>query len=438
MSAIMHYVSYLCLYSFGRICYFLPHSTLRFLAKVAGSVAYIALPKFRKRTTSNLALASKLRLSNKAIRQLSKAAFHNLMITLFEFGKLTRKTFIQKIVDHKSLDLVNDLMQGSSGIVFFCGHQANWELLFLDGILRFRKGMAIARPLKNPYICRWVQSVRETYGGEIIPQREALRKGIRGLRSGISIGIVGDQGMPESSFSSEFLGRTAWTSTAPALFAYKTNSPIVVMSIARKGKKYEITYSNPIVPNLSAPLDTEIPRLMKLTLAEFEKSIEKNPDQWLWLHNRWKQETPAHLYYRFCMDSLLVILPRSDAFGEYEQLLSLIEEIYPKAFLTLLIPVEIERRNYSSRWEIYRYIDKQDMLLEDYRFKLVFNFSGIKSIKKHFLRYSVFEVFTFSDIYAIAKEHEHLDPNVTYSKSEIFVRALCRPGTYWKRESHAP
>ena len=329
----MHYISYLCLYSFSRICYFLPHSALRFLAKVAGSIAYVASPKFRKRTTSNLALASKLQLSNRTIRQLSKAAFHNLMITLFEFGKLSRKSFIEKIVDHKSIDLANNLMQASSGIVFFCGHQANWEILFLDGILRFRKGMAIARPLKNPFICRWVQSVRETYGGEIIPQREALRKGIRGLRSGISIGIVGDQGMPESSFSSEFLGRTAWTSTAPALFAYKTNSPIVVMSIARKGKKYEITYSNPILPDLSAPLDTEIPRLMKLTLAEFEKSIEKNPDQWLWLHNRWKQETPAHLYYRFCMDSLLVILPRSDAFAEYEGLIPLIEEIYPLSLI---------------------------------------------------------------------------------------------------------
>lgn len=437
MSTVIHYISYLCVYSFGRICYFLPQSIIHLLAKIVGSIAYYTLPKFRKRTTSNLALASKLQLSNSEIKKLSSAAFHNLMITLFEFGKLSRRSFIERVVSHKSLDIANELIQKNSGIVFFCGHQANWEILFLDGILRFQKGMAIARPLKNPYICRWVQSIRETYGGEIIPQKQALRKGIRGLRSGISIGIVGDQGMPESSFSSEFLGRTAWTSTAPALFAHKTNSPIVVMSIARVGKKYEITYSEPIFPNIEAPMETEIPRLMNLTLAEFEKSIEENPDQWLWLHNRWKQETPAHLYYRFCMDSILLILPRGQNFAKYDALVPLIEEIYPKAFLSLLIPSEYDSAKYSSRWEVHKYANEKEMLLEDYRFKLVFNFSDVRALRKHFLRYSAFEVLSFSDICTIAKRHEHLDPNTAYSESEIFVRALCRPGTFWEREVHA-
>lgn len=437
MSTVMHYLSYLCIYSFARLCYWLPQSILHGLAKSVGLIAYYAAPKFRKRTTSNLALASALQLSNTEIKKLSQSAFHNLMITLFEFGKLSRRSFIEKVVSHKSLDVAKDLIEKNSGIVFFCGHQANWEILFLDGILRFQKGMAIARPLKNPYICRWVQSIRETYGGEIIPQKQALRKGIRGLRSGISIGIVGDQGMPESSFSSEFLGRTAWTSTAPALFAYKTKSPIVVMSIARVGKKYEITYSDPISPNTEAPLETEIPRLMNLTLAIFEKSIQKHPDQWLWLHNRWKQETPAHLYYRFCMDSLLVILPRGDTFAKYDALIPWIKEIYPKAFLSLLIPSECDLSKYSSRWEVHKYANEKEMLLEDYRFKLIFNFSSVQRVKRHFLQYSAFEVLSFADIHAIAKNHQHLTPNTNYTEPEILVRALCRPGTYWKKEAHA-
>lgn len=437
MPALTHYLSYLCVSSFARVCYWLPQSILHGLAKCIGSIAYYVAPKFKKRTTSNLALASALQLTNPEIEKLSRLAFQNLMITLFEFGKLRRRSFIEKVVHHKSLPIVNQLLQKNSGIVFFCGHQANWEILFLDGILRFQKGMAIARPLKNPYLCRWVQSIRETYGGEIIPQKQALRKGIRGLRAGISIGIVGDQGMPESSFSSPFLGRTAWTSTAPALFSYKTNSPIVVMSIARVGKKYEITYSDPIFPNTQAPLESEIPRLMNLTLSLFENSIRKNPDQWLWLHNRWKQETPVHLYYRFCMDSLLIILPRGKDFSRYNRLVPLIEEIYPKAFLSLLIPSECDISHYSSRWEVHKYAHEKEMLLEDYRFKLVFNFSRFPGIKKHFLRYSAFEVLSFPDIYSIAKKHNHVRANTKYSEAEILTRALCRPGTYWKKEAHA-
>lgn len=437
MSDVMHYISYLCIYSFARLCYWLPQSILHALAKFVGAIAYYTAGRFRKRTTSNLALASALQLTNAEIKKLSRLAFHNLMITLFEFGKLSRRSFIEKVVNHKSLAIAHDLLQKNSGIVFFCGHQANWEILFLDGILRFQKGMAIARPLKNPYICRWVRSIRESYGGEIIPQKQALRKGIRGLRSGISIGIVGDQGMPESSFSSQFLGRTAWTSTAPALFAYKTNSPIVVMSITRVATKYEITYSDPIFPNTQAPLEREIPRLMHLTLSLFEKSILKNPDQWLWLHNRWKQETPAHLYYRFCMDTLLVILPRGEDFVKYDRLIPLIEEIYPKAFLSLLIPSECDIANYSSRWEVHKYANEKEMLLEDYRFKLVFNFSSFYRIKKHFLQYSAFEVLSFPDIYAIAKKHHHITAHTKYCEAEILVRALCRPGTYWKKEAHA-
>lgn len=403
------------LFPFG----FLPQKTLFFLGRQIGSVLYYLLPRYRKRCLSNLALAKKLKLSEAQLKKTAKEAMQNLSITCLEFAKLKQIKDLSKLVSCKNPETALTLVKEGRGIVFFVAHQANWELLFLEGTTRM-PGVAIGRPIKNPYLYNWIRSIRERFNGKIIEPKNALKGGLRALKQGKFLGIVGDQGMPDSPYSSDFLGRKAYTSSAPALLAIKANVPIIVATIKRLSNRYEIEYSEPIFPNLQKPVEEETHRLMSFCLNSIEKSIEKNPGQWLWQHNRWKQEAPKNVYYRFRYDSILVILPNSSFVNEVKTL----RMIYPKAYITLLVPQERKEEYAFFEGEIIHYTTQAPPFIHDYRFKFIFDLSDQKKLSKKYLKLSAFEVLTKQDLAKWIREHRHKEPPPKLQ--DQIVEAICR------------
>ena len=419
------------LYSFLSPFQHLPHRAIHQLGNLFGSCLYYCHTKFRKRALSNLALAKSLNLSEKELKKVAKKSFQNLLINCLEFSKFSSEKDISKSIICENPQLAESFIKKGQGIVFFCGHQSNWEVLFLDGTRRM-PGVAIGRPIKNPYLYHWILSIRERFGGKVISPKNAIQEGFRSLKKGLFLGVVGDQGMPESGFQSSFLGRTAWTSPAPALLAYKAKCPIMVATTRRKHGRYYIKYSDPIWPNFENPIEEEVSNLMKKSLEIFEKSVQENPGEWLWQHNRWKQETPKNVYYRFRYDSILIILP--DDHTGFHQLLNEIQvfkEIYPLAFLTIMAPKPFFELVNIKDAEIIPYNSVKDLLVRDYRFKLVFNLSSY-SVKNHFLSLSAMQVLSRNDLLTHAKEH--LNPSQSYTFSEVLKRAICRPGTLWEKE----
>ncbi|MFI5334441.1 MAG: lysophospholipid acyltransferase family protein [Chlamydiales bacterium] len=233
---------------------FLSYTQIHTLGKWLGTLAYFCLPRFRKRALSNLALAETLTLSEKEIVRLAKSSFCNLMITCLEYAKLAREKEIARVARCINPEVATPHMQEGKGVIFFCGHQANWEILFLEGTSRM-PGVAIGRPIKNKLLYSWVQAMRQKFGGKIIIPKNAFREGLRALKQGSFLGIVGDQGMPDSGFSSPFFGRRAWTSPLPAILSYRTGRPIFVATTRRERGKYLITYSEPIWPDENQPME---------------------------------------------------------------------------------------------------------------------------------------------------------------------------------------
>jgi len=248
---------------------YLPYKAVHAIGRKLGTAVYFLFPKFRKRAQSNLALATDLHLSNEEVRRIAKESLQSLMITCLEYAKLAREKDIHNIVTCENHEEADEIMAQGKGLIFFCGHQANWELLFLEGSSRM-PGIAIGRPIKNRYLYHWVQNMRQKFGGTIITPKNAIKEGLRGLKNGLFLGIVGDQGMPESGYSSNFLGRLAWTSPVPAMLAYKTNTPLIVATTHRANARYTIHYSDPIYPNPDAPKDTEVKRMMDIALEIYQ------------------------------------------------------------------------------------------------------------------------------------------------------------------------
>jgi KDO2-lipid IV(A) lauroyltransferase len=248
------------------------------------------------------------------------------------------------------------------------------------------------------------------------------------------MGIVGDQGMPDSGYSFPFLGRRAWTSTAPALLSYRTNSPIIFAETRRVKTGYKIHYSEPIWPNLSEPMEQEVTRLMDKALTLLQESIKESPGDWLWQHNRWKQQTPQTIYKPYRHDCVCIILPQEKShFKPFAQHIHTLKKIYDANFLVFVIPEQYRGEIQMGMEEVVYYRKMRETLLDDYRFKLIFNFTGYKPIYAHYERLSAFNVLDLPTLQKLAKPH--LQKGLEDNLSEVFMRALCRPGSLWSNEN---
>ncbi len=395
----MSYLAYLLF----RLCTFplayMPYTWIHALGNKLGLLVYYLYPRYRKRSLSNLALATSLHLSPPQIKDLAKRSLQSLMITFLEYPKLAHEKNISLIASCENPAVAQELLKSGQGVIFFCGHQANWELFFLEGTTHMA-GVAIGRPIKNTFLYNWILKLREKYGGKIVSPKNALKEGLRALRAPTFFGIVGDQGMPNSNYSSLFLGRKAWTSPLPALLSLRTGRPILVATNKREGGKYLIHYSDPIWPHEASTVES----LMEEVLSIFEKTIEANPSQWLWIHNRWKQSLPSTLPKRLRQECIALIFP---CITLAEETLVSFKKIYPLEFLTAFIPDGSNISYLPEGIEYKLYKTLSDILITDYSFKLIYDFTHNPLIKKHFLALSAFHVETPTSAQDIIQLESH-------------------------------
>ena len=166
---------------------------------------------------------------------------------------------------------------------------------------------------------------------------------------------------------------------------------------------------------------------MDEALSLLEKSIQKAPGVWLWQHNRWKQQTPHKITKRFRHDCLCVVMPPDrTAFEHIAKHLPTLKEIYPTEFISLFIPESLRgiAIPLETAEKLY-YKELKGTLLNDYRFKLVLNFTSFEKIRSHYRKLSAFEVLNLAELTDLAAPH--LLPDEKENLSAILKRALYRP-----------
>ncbi|MCH9610870.1 MAG: Lipid A biosynthesis lauroyltransferase [Chlamydiales bacterium] len=361
---------------FGFFVRLLPYSAIHALGRISGSMLYYLYTPFRKKAMNNLAVAYENELSEKERKLIAKRTFRNLVITCLEFFRLDKK-HLDDLILSSNEQIVADLYKKKQGMVFFSGHQANWEIPFLAVTNNCGPGIAIGRPIKNKRLYNWVLGVREMCGGKIVMPKNALKEGLKALRRGEFIGIVGDQALPESDYSYPLFGTRAWTTTAPALLAYKTNSPLIVALTKRIKSRYQVHVCDPIWPDKSKPVKEEVPRMMDEALLRFEKSIREQPDQWMWVHDRWKQQGVDHVKREYRYGFVAIIAPKNCD----PELFELLKRIYPRSFLTIYCPdpVDIEAK-------VIHYNDPSELFVRDWKQQLLLDFVGLPKLRRHYMR----------------------------------------------------
>lgn len=176
------------------------------------------------------------------------------------------------------------------GVFFLTAHLGNWEWAALGtGSLGIPLGV-VARPLDNPLLDARLTRLRASTGNFVIEKRDAARGMLRAIRGGGAIGILNDQhAHAPDAVTAPFFGRPAATSSALAKLLDRTEALVVPTHAIRVAPaRWHLTYEPALDVRTLSPEDRGVERLTARLNGILESMIRSNPEQWLWLHNRWR------------------------------------------------------------------------------------------------------------------------------------------------------
>lgn len=176
------------------------------------------------------------------------------------------------------------------GVFFLTAHLGNWEWAALGTGAIGIPIRVIARPLDNPRLDAVLTRLRTSTGNSVIDKRDAAREMLKTLRRGGAIGILTDQhAHPPDAVTVPFFGRPASTSSALARFVDRTEALVVPTTAIRVAPaRWRLTYEPPLDVRTLPPDERGVEKLTARLNGILERMIRRNPEQWLWLHNRWR------------------------------------------------------------------------------------------------------------------------------------------------------
>lgn len=180
-------------------------------------------------------------------------------------------------------------------ILLVTPHFGNWEFSsYVMGLLGF-KIFAIARPLDNPYLDAWMRRWREATGQQMIAKKGEYERIEEVLKAGNVLGTLGDQDAGARGLFVDFFGRPASTHKAVALLAIEYNVPMIVAGCARIGEpmRYQIQVEDVIDPSEYHVRADAVKAITLRFTQGLERLIRRHPEQYFWLHRRWKHQPPA-------------------------------------------------------------------------------------------------------------------------------------------------
>ena len=263
---------------------------LKYSTIISGKIFEIFGPLFRSNKISYLNLSRALpKLSEKEKIQIIKTMWNNYgkIFAEYVFIKNFRKSkrFNEKIII-KNQDELENIKKDSSPVIFISGHFNNFELMALYLEKSGINLAAIYRPLNNKFLNPIMEYIRKNY-----ICKNQIKKGISGTKSllklfreGTSVALMIDQRVSEG-IRSKLFNNDALTTTIPAQFVKKFNAKIVPIYIERDlENKFTIEINKSIEFSKNETLESITLKLNKI----LEEMILRNPDQWIWTHNRWK------------------------------------------------------------------------------------------------------------------------------------------------------
>ncbi len=259
---------------------------------VIGFFGYYCLRRYRERALKHLKEAFGTEYTSDEINEIVKNMFRHLGRASGE--ALHARQIIDNLSDYvefegDSKETYLSAMASEKGVIFCSAHFGNWELF--SPIIAHIGGPIniVARKSFDPRVTRLVTSFRSAGGvNPLCRDGRPLGGAIADvLTQGGIMGFLIDQDLKVPGIFVPFFGKPAYTPSAPAHLALDLDAIIILGLMRRKGKRYSINLQEIEVPR-DIPRDEAVYRIIANITEEYEKAIRDTPEQWIWMHRRWK------------------------------------------------------------------------------------------------------------------------------------------------------
>jgi KDO2-lipid IV(A) lauroyltransferase len=196
------------------------------------------------------------------------------------------------LADVEGLDEFKAALAEGCGVVSPLAHIGNWEFQGIATAPLIGPSAVVARPLDNPALDRRLVAFRASTGNLVIYKQKALPQVLKNLREGRTVGIVVDQNVQaKDGIFVRFFGRPASATTVAAAVALKTGCPVVpARCVLRPDGRYRMVYGPRLQWSSTGRKAEDVARLTQDITSVTEGWVRETPEQWLWLHRRWKTQ----------------------------------------------------------------------------------------------------------------------------------------------------
>ena len=272
----------------------LPLRLLFWTGGVLGLGAWALLPGYRRLAQRNLRIAYS-EVSASELRRMTRRHFRRLGANLLSTIKLGTMP-LDRVAKHVTLEgaeFVHAELRAGRAVVVVLSHLGPWELFAQVFPQHFGHVplSTVYQQLGNRYIDADVRRKRARAGVQLFDRREGFQKAIELLRSPSVIGILGDQHAGDQGLWTPFFGRLASTSPLPGLLAKRTRSAVLGAAIYTTGtSRWRMVFT----PRLDSP-DDSVQAITAKSNVVIAEQIRSAPEDWFWVHNRWKTPKPNFL-----------------------------------------------------------------------------------------------------------------------------------------------
>ena len=260
-----------------------PVPLAHWLARRYTKVLDLALPRLRRVAYRNLALA----LPGADPQAIADGVFRSIARLLVTFAKLPsiRSGNADRWIRYEGREHFDEALRAGRGVLFATAHLGNWELSAYAHALLASPMNVIARPLDNPLIDRRVERRRRLSGNRLIYKKDFARSILKALSANQAVGVLIDQNASlDAGVFVDFFGIPACAGAGFAKIAAHSGAAVIpgFALWSEEERRYILRFYPPVPMTGDAARDTQAVQ------SQLEQVIRTYPDQWLWIHRRWK------------------------------------------------------------------------------------------------------------------------------------------------------
>ena len=261
------------------------------LGQTLGLAFYYLDKKHRLIALANLKIAFGKQLPPSELKRIARNSFMHFGKTLMDIIKLPqlKEEKINTLINVEGEENLLKALREKKGVLPFSAHYGSWEIA-MSFFTTKGKLSGVARALDNKLLEKELLKLRTSHGSRIIYKHQAAKKILRSLQAGEMVAFLIDQNvLRKQAVFVDFFGKKAATTPSLASFSLKTKSPLIpVFCYPTSSHAYHIKIFSPLSITLEGNYNQDVLKITQICTKIIENQIRKNPDYWLWFHNRWK------------------------------------------------------------------------------------------------------------------------------------------------------